>query len=65
MAAQLAQGRTVEQIASVHGVGLSTVRSQAKSILQKLGAHRQAEIAARLGGARSVGTPPEDTAHNL
>ena len=54
VAAKLAQGRSVEQIAGAHSVGLSTVRSQAKSILQKLGAHRQAEIAARLGGATGL-----------
>lgn len=56
VAAQLALGRSVEQIALSCGVGLSTVRSQTKSILQKLGAHRQAEVAARLGGARRI--PP-------
>jgi DNA-binding CsgD family transcriptional regulator len=57
VAAQLAQGRSVEQIASAHSVSLSTVRSQAKSILHKLGAHRQAEVAARLVGARSIRPP--------
>lgn len=64
VAAQLAQGRSVEQIASAHGVSLSTVRSQAKSILHKLGAHRQSEIAARLVGARSIGASPTDAAQN-
>lgn len=54
VAALLAQGRSVEQIANLHGVGQSTVRSQAKSILQKLGAHRQSEIAARLSGAHCI-----------
>jgi DNA-binding CsgD family transcriptional regulator len=51
VAAQLAQGRSLEQIAIAHRVGLSTVRTQTKSVLQKLGAHRQAEIAVRLGMA--------------
>ena len=49
VAAQLAAGRTVEEIARTHGVAESTVRSQTKSILHKVGAHRQAELAARLG----------------
>jgi len=57
VAAQLAAGRSVEQIASAHRVRPSTVRSQAKSILLKLGAHRQAEVAARLSGARSIRRP--------
>ena len=54
VAVLLAQGCSVEEIARAHGVGLSTVRSQAKSILHKLGAHRQAEVIARLGGARAI-----------
>jgi|SRR6185312_11660129 len=49
VAAQLAAGRSIEQIAGIHRVSVSTVRSQAKSILHKVGAHRQAELAARLG----------------
>lgn len=54
VAAQLAAGRTVEEIAGAHGVGASTVRSQTKSILHKVGAHRQAEVAARLGATGLV-----------
>ena len=60
VAAQLAQGRSVEQIANAHGVGVSTVRSQAKSILHKLGAHRQSEVASRLGAVRTISLSPKD-----
>jgi DNA-binding CsgD family transcriptional regulator len=51
VAAQLAIGRSIGEIAGDHRVSVSTVRSQTKSILQKVGAHRQSELAARLGSA--------------
>jgi DNA-binding CsgD family transcriptional regulator len=57
VAAQLASGRSVEEIAGAHNVSASTVRSQTKSILHKVGAHRQAELAARLGSASTIRPP--------
>lgn len=54
VAAHLASGRSIDEIAGAHHVSVSTVRSQAKAILQKIGAHRQAELAARLGGAGAL-----------
>jgi len=60
VAAQLAAGRSVEEIAGAHRVSASTVRSQTKSILHKVGAHRQAELAARLGAARSIRPAPDE-----
>lgn len=57
VASLLAVGQTVDQIACLHGVGISTVRSQAKSILFKLGAHRQAEVVVRLCGAQLFRSP--------
>jgi DNA-binding CsgD family transcriptional regulator len=59
VAAQLAAGRSVEEIAGAHRVSTSTVRSQTKAILYKVGAHRQAELAARLGTLTSVRGPSE------
>ncbi|WP_018410792.1 helix-turn-helix transcriptional regulator [Methyloversatilis thermotolerans] len=52
VAAALAQGRSLEGIASGLGIGLATVRSHLKRILAKTGTHRQAEAVALL--ARSV-----------
>ncbi len=52
VAAALAQGRSLEGIASGLGVGLGTVRSHLKRILAKTGTHRQAEVVALL--ARSA-----------
>jgi DNA-binding CsgD family transcriptional regulator len=52
VAAALAQGRSLEGIASGLGIGLATVRSHLKRILAKTGTHRQAEVVALL--ARSV-----------
>ncbi len=53
----LVDGMTVDEIASVRTVAPSTVRSQVRSVLQKLGAHSQIEavsIAARQGMHPSV-----------
>ena len=52
VAAALAQGCSLEAIASVQGIGLATVRSHLKRILAKTGTHRQAEVVALL--ARSI-----------
>lgn len=55
VAAQLAEGKSIKHVAAAHGVSTSTVRSQTKSILHKIGAHRQAELVATLGGIKSLG----------
>ncbi len=44
----IAGGDTPDDVARAHGVGLSTVRTQLKSIYRKLGVRRQAELALRL-----------------
>jgi DNA-binding CsgD family transcriptional regulator len=58
VAVQLAAGRSIEEVACAHQVSRSTVQSQTKSILQKVGAHRQSELVARLGIAKPI--PPRD-----
>ena len=40
----LTLGETVEQIAVAHGVRVSTVRAQVRSIFEKTGVHRQTEL---------------------
>jgi DNA-binding CsgD family transcriptional regulator len=40
----LTLGETVEQIAVVHGVRVSTVRTQLRSIFEKTGVHRQTDL---------------------
>jgi DNA-binding CsgD family transcriptional regulator len=42
--AALTLGQTVEQVAAAHGVRVSTVRAQVRSIFEKTGVHRQAEL---------------------
>jgi DNA-binding CsgD family transcriptional regulator len=44
VAAALALGETVEQIAVAHGVRVSTVRAQVRSIFEKTGVHRQTDL---------------------
>lgn len=44
LAVGLAQGRSLREIATAHGVSTNTVRSQLQSLLQKTGAKRQAEL---------------------
>ncbi len=44
VAAALTLGETVEQIAAAHGVRTSTVRAQVRSIFDKTGVHRQADL---------------------
>ncbi|HMN82264.1 MAG TPA: hypothetical protein PKA20_20385 [Burkholderiaceae bacterium] len=44
IAVSLSLGRTVEQIAVDHAVAVATVRSQVKSLFQKTGAKRQADV---------------------
>ena len=42
--AALTLGETVEQISVAHGVRVSTVRAQVRSIFEKTGVHRQADL---------------------
>lgn len=42
--AALTLGETVDQIAAAHGVATSTVRAQVRSIFEKTGVHRQADL---------------------
>ena len=44
VAAALTLGETVEQISVAHGVRLSTVRAQVRSIFEKTGVHRQTDL---------------------
>jgi len=46
----IARGETIASIAGRHNVAVATARSQLKSVFSKLGAHRQAELVALLGG---------------
>lgn len=46
----IAEGRALEEIAAGSGVSIHTVRTQAKIVLSKTGASRQAELAALLAG---------------
>lgn len=48
VAAQIARGATLHQLASSNGVSKETVRSQLRQVLIKTGAKRQAEVAALL-----------------
>jgi len=50
VARRLSTGETVEEIASIGGVSLSTVRTQLRGVLEKTGCRRQAEVVALLGG---------------
>jgi len=43
-------GDTVEEIASVGGVSLNTIRTQVRGVLEKTGCRRQAEVVALLSG---------------
>jgi DNA-binding CsgD family transcriptional regulator len=42
--AALTLGETVEQIAAAHGVRISTVRAQVRTIFEKTGVHRQTDL---------------------
>ena len=54
----LGAGVGVRQIARLHGVEQSTVRSQVRSILNKLGVHAQLEAVAMLGRAEALAPLP-------
>lgn len=48
VAGGIAKGETLDEIASTGGVAMSTVRSQMRSVLEKTGCARQAEVVALL-----------------
>jgi DNA-binding NarL/FixJ family response regulator len=50
VARSIAQGESVEVIASANEVSVNTIRAQVRSVLEKTGCHRQAEVASLLGG---------------
>lgn len=50
VARSLTTGETVEEIASIGGVSLNTVRTQVRGVLEKTGCRRQAEVVALLSG---------------
>ena len=56
--AALTEGLTAEEIAKAHFVALSTVRSQIRSVLQKLGVRSQLAAVALADGRRGL-LPPE------
>jgi len=48
LAAKLARGESLENVADQFGIGKETARSQLKSIFGKTGVHRQGELVALL-----------------
>ena len=50
VARSLTAGQTVEQIATNSGVSLTTVRTQVRGVLEKMGCRRQVDAIALLGG---------------
>jgi DNA-binding CsgD family transcriptional regulator len=55
VARSVAEGQTVEVIATSLGLSRETVRTQLKAVLAKTGSGRQAELAAMLAGLRIAG----------
>jgi len=56
--AALTLGETVDQIATAHGVRVSTVRAQVRSIFEKTGVHRQTDLVRlALSGAPLIARP--------
>jgi DNA-binding CsgD family transcriptional regulator len=53
VASLVAEGLSPEQIARARKVSLHTVRSQIRAVYDKLGVHRQVELAGRLMGISS------------
>jgi DNA-binding CsgD family transcriptional regulator/PAS domain-containing protein len=54
VAAELARGRSLSDIAAAHRVGLATVRSHVKRVLAKTGTNRQAEAVALIAHSVAV-----------
>jgi DNA-binding CsgD family transcriptional regulator len=55
VARSLAIGKTVEDIASDHGISPSTVRTHVRGVLEKTGCNRQAEVVALRAGMAQPG----------
>jgi DNA-binding CsgD family transcriptional regulator len=56
--AELANGQSLEQIATRFAIGIGTVRSHVKTILSKTGTHRQAQLVALVArSVASIGAP--------
>ncbi|WP_407149373.1 helix-turn-helix transcriptional regulator [Bradyrhizobium sp. ORS 86] len=55
----IAEGRTVETIATAFGISRETVRNQLKAVLAKTGQRRQVELAGLLAGTRTPQGSPE------
>src|SRR4051794_3130752 len=51
MASQITAGKSIEQISSATGIAQNTIRTHLKSIFQKTGVQRQAELVSLLGVA--------------
>ncbi len=54
VAGAIAEGLSLDQIASRHAVSIETVRAQTKAVLAKTGTHRQAQLAALLAGRPKI-----------
>ena len=54
----LSDGQSLADFAANRGTSLNTVRSQLKSVFQKLGVSRQGELVALVHKARSTGQVP-------
>jgi DNA-binding CsgD family transcriptional regulator len=50
-ASQITQGKSIEQISSTTGIAQNTIRTHLKSVFQKTGVQRQAELVSLLGVA--------------
>jgi len=48
LAARLAEGEKLEDVASLFGIRLGTARNQLKAVFAKTDTHRQSELVARL-----------------
>jgi DNA-binding CsgD family transcriptional regulator len=51
MASQITAGKSIEQISSATGIAQNTIRTHLKSVFQKTGVQRQAELVSLLGTA--------------
>lgn len=54
IARSLAAGQSLNEISAATGVGLGTIRGQAKSVLRKTGMHRQTDLVGLLSGIPGV-----------
>ncbi|ACR31082.1 LuxR C-terminal-related transcriptional regulator [Burkholderia glumae] len=61
IAADLAMGLSLEEIARRKGIGMGTVRSRLKRVLAKTGTNRQAEVAVLVARSVALFRPAENT----